>query len=509
MKENSLLRNTIALYVRMFFSVCVNIYISRVILDVLGVDDYGIYSIVGGVVALISFINSTMSGSTSRFLSVAIGGGDKEKLTSVYNAAKHLHGLIAILILIIGETIGVWMINNYLSIPSDKTAVANLVYQLSLFTMLFSILHVPYTAMIISMERMDVYSKIEIVNILMKLGVVLILPYFAKDRLFFYGLLLLIEGIVIYYIYKLYCKTNYKEHKYSWNIEFNNIRPMLLFSGWDLLGWGGVTFSTQGRQIFINKFFGVALNAANGMASTASIALTTFTNNVVMAFRPRIIKYYANGNYYKMQQLVEVALLLVMMMMAIIMVPMFYGLSFLLNIWLVKVPIFTLEFCRLLLILNFVEVINTVIKIGIHASGIMKKFTIIGFIVHIANLLMTYLLFLFGVSVLSTYVVAILLSCLLVIMNIIILKEVIPEIKLKRICFKILLGLSMVLIASALCYPFFILWGEGSLYTLFGSLVVTLFVAVIFGLITFKNEINEIMRKIGLRRYAKNKNFIF
>lgn len=438
-KSNSLLKNTIALYIRMLFSVCVNVYISRVILDVLGVEDYGVYSVVGGVVILLGFINSSMAGATSRFLSVALGDGNLKRLSDTYNAAKHLHFGVAILILLLGETLGLWIVNSYLEIPEGRELAANIVYQLSLITVLFTIVQVPFSAIVISMERMDVYAKIEIANVLLKLAVVLLLPYCVCDRLLLYPLLLLVVAIIIYLLYKYYCRNAYQELKYDRTIRMNIIRPMLVYSGWDMLGWGGVSMSTQGRQIFINKFFGVTFNAANGLAATASGAIQAFTNNVIMAFRPRIMKYFAAQNYSEMQRLTELALIGTILLMTVIFVPMILCMDFLLGVWLVEVPLFTLEFCKLLLILQFLEAINTVVKIGIQASGKLRDFTIAGFGIHFFNLVLTYSLYLAGMNALTTYTVAIVLCVVNIAVNFYFSKRIIPTtniVNLVVVCLK-------------------------------------------------------------------------
>ena len=411
----------------MLFSVCANVYISRVILDVLGVEDFGVYSVVGGVVILLGFINSSMAGSSSRFLSVAIGENNSQKLKDTYNSSKHLHFGVAVFILLLGESIGLWIVNGYLEIPEGRFLAANILYQLSLITTLITIVQVPFSAIVISMERMDVYAKIEIANVLMKLAVVLLLPFCTYDRLILYSLMLLAVTFIIYLLYKIYCNRAYQLLLYDKNIHFDIIRPMLIYSGWDMLGWGGVSMSTQGRQIFINKFFGVSLNAANGLAATASGAIQAFTNNVIMAFRPRIMKCYAAQNYSEMQRLTEYAMIGTILLMSIVFVPMILCMDYLLHIWLVEVPEYTLVFCRLLLILQFMEAINTVVKIGIQASGVLQYFTIAGFIVHLSNLLLTYVLFRIGLSASYTYYVAIFLCGIHILLNLYYLKRIIPS----------------------------------------------------------------------------------
>lgn len=421
-----------SLYTRMLFSVCVNLYISRVVLDILGVEDFGIFNIVAGIVVLLGFINSSMSGSTSRFLTIAIGEKNDILLRDTYNAAKHLHLIIALIVVVIGETFGLWLVNSYLNIPINRVAAANWVYQLSLFTTAITIIQVPYSSIIISMERMDIYAGIEIINIMLKLAAVLLLKHYMHDKLIMYVLLLFIVAVLVYLIYRLFCRKNYGYLVYSTVLKWSIMKPMLVFSGWDLLGWGGLYGCTQGRQIFINKFFGIAVNAANGMAATAGSAITTFTNNIVMAFRPRIIKHYAAQDYSGMQELEELALIVVLLLMNILIVPLCCCMGDILSIWLVEVPDKTNEFCQLLLFLSYFEAINTVIKIGIHASGKMRNFTIASFLFNLLNLVLTYVFYRTGESVYITYYVAIIICLFTIAVNIFFLKRFISPLKVFR-----------------------------------------------------------------------------
>lgn len=472
----------------MLFSVCVNLYISRKILQYLGVEDFGLYTVVGGVVFLLGFINSSMSGSTSRFLSVAIGEENTAKITDTFNAAKHLHFGVAVLILLLGETFGLWIVNNYLNFAAQKMPIVNFVYQISLITVIFSILQVPYSAIVISMERLDIYAKIEIINILLKLCIVLILPFFAFDRLGFYSILLLLVSLCVYIIYKYYCSFNYKSFRYNSKIQLGIIKPMVKFSGWDLLGWGGVSLSTQGRQIFINRFFGVAVNSANGVAASASAIIQAFTNNVIMAFRPRIMKCYAAHDFETMQKLTEIAFTLVILLMGIIIVPIFYYMNYLMELWLVEVPVYTKDFCRLLLIFQFFEAINTVVKLGIHASGKMMKFTIIGSIIQLINVIATYLLYFFDFPVVSTYLVAILLSVFNVLQNMYLLKQIVSSISIIGYLKKIIEGLSICLICFGIGYFCFKFLGADSLGGFFVMLIVN---ALVISILAFLYNYNK------------------
>ena len=277
----------------------------------------------------------------------------------------------------------------------------------------------------------------------------MILPFISYDRLLLYGILLFVVSIITLIIYRTYCNKTYYHLKFSLTLHPNIIRSMLYFSGWDLLGWGGVSLCTQGRQIFINKFFSVAINAASGVAATASAALSTFTNNVIMAFRPRIIKYYASNDFEQMNKLLSESLLCSLLLMNVLVVPMFFGMNFLLDLWLVEVPDFTLVFCKLLLINEFIGVINSIIKIGIHASGNMPCFALTGFAFSILNIVLTYISYTLGYPVYSTFIILVSLNVLNVVANFKILKINVPSTDIKELTKYLLKGVFICLIGFA------------------------------------------------------------
>ena len=334
-QEKSLLRNTISLYIRMLFSVCINLYVSRIALKALGVDDFGIYNVVGGVIVLLGFINSSMSIASSRFLTLAMGRKNEAELQRIYNAAFVLHLSIAFIVFMLAETIGLWIVNCYLNIKADRIVAANYLYQFSIGAAIISFVQVPFLAMIMSDERMSVYARIDITNNLLKLAAGIAIGYFLFDRLIYYGFFLFLASIVVLLLYWGYCKKHYGKYKLSLIWDWRTIKPMMFFSGWDLLGCGGVSIQLQGRQILINRFFEVAMNAANGIALTVGSTLSVFTNNIIMAFRPRIIKCYSQGDMDRMSIYYEYAMIISLLLMNIVLVPLLLNLDFILSIWLI------------------------------------------------------------------------------------------------------------------------------------------------------------------------------
>lgn len=489
-----IVKNSIFLYFRMLFNVCINLYISRIILDILGVSDYGIYNIVGCIVVLLGFINSSLSGASSRFITFAIGTNDKNRLNETANSSVKLHLFISLIVFVISETIGLWLVNLYLDIPQDRVFAANCVYQFSILTTLFSINQVPYSALVISFEKMNVYAYIEILYSLLKLCSCLVLLYISFDRLIGYGLFLCLSAIMIFTIYRLYSRKFHITYNVWGKNNYEVIRPMLSFCSWDFIGWGGFSISSQGKNIFINRFFGVLLNAANGVAASAGYAVSAFANNVVMAFRPQIIKLYASHQISKMQSMVSTAITLCGFLIAIVVVPLLINLDFIMSIWLKEVPPYASIFCKLLLISNSFEVYNSVIKIGIHAVGKMKNFTITSFVLNISCLILVYAAFAMGADVVSAYYITVLTHVLILIADCYYLKKYINEIDIRMV--------SLIIIVSTVCITLDVMLVEyaisyiySNVIKLMSSVLLNTSIVAIVGGVLYKDKLVKLINK--------------
>ena len=292
-------KNAVLLYLRMFIAMAVSLYTSRVVLATLGIDDYGIYNLVGSIVSMMSFLNAAMAGSTSRFLSVELGKGDMGRMEKTFSTAMLIHILIAIVVFIGAETVGLWFLCNKLVLPVERMEAAHWVYQLSIVGSIISIIQVPYNASIISHERMELYAYAEILNVTLKLLIVYLLQIAIMDKLVLYAILMCVVSVIIFMVYYFYCKRNFRESNFHWIWDREYIKPMLSFSGWDLFSNMAVSARQHGTNFLVNIFFGVAYNAASGVASTVVCMAEMFAQNILNAFRPQIIKYYASGNYDK------------------------------------------------------------------------------------------------------------------------------------------------------------------------------------------------------------------
>ena len=283
-------KNTFILYIRMFFTMAVSLYTSRVVLNTLGIIDYGVYSIVGGIVTMFSFFNGAMTSATQRFLAFDIGKNDLQQLKKTFNATLNIHIAISILVLVLAETIGLWFVNHKLNLPVDRMVAVNWVYQFSVFTFLLGIIQVPYDALIIAREKFDIYAYMSFVEAFLKLLIVYLLVIYSLDKLILYAGLLFFVSFLVRMGHKFYCKRYYEETKYQYYFDKSFYKVLLSYSGWNLFGNIASVARGQGSNILLNLFFGTVLNAAYGISIQLQGAIQAFVSNFQMAVNPNIIK---------------------------------------------------------------------------------------------------------------------------------------------------------------------------------------------------------------------------
>lgn len=362
-------KNTLMLYIRMMFGMMVSLYTSRVVLNTLGVEDYGIYNVVGGLVAMMGILNNSMSGATSRFLTYALGKGDAEDIKITFSSALIIHIFIALLVFITAETLGLWFLNNKLVLPESRMYAAQVVFHLSVLSSMLGIIQVPYNSCIVAHERMGIYAYVEILNVSLKLIVVYLLLCLNYDHLILYAILLFMVSVLISSCYIKYCQRNFSEARFRWVWDKKKIKPMLSFSGWDLYGNASVMLRQQGVSMILNMFIGPIVNTASGIAGTVNTVIMSFIHNVLMAIRPPIIKCYASGNFADMFSMMNWAAKICTTLMLMLTIPLLSETYFVLKIWLSIVPDYVVAFCRILLITSCFTTITSVINIGIHATG--------------------------------------------------------------------------------------------------------------------------------------------
>lgn len=381
------------LYIRMSLSILVSLYTSRVVLQTLGVNDYGVYGLVGGIVSMFSFLNASMSGATSRFLTFEMGRNDEKRLQETFSSTLIIHVGIALLVFFIAETIGLWFLCNKLVIPADRINAAICVYQCSILSMMFAVTQVPYNATIIAHEQMDVYAYVELLHVFLKLGIVYLLLLCNIDKLVLYAILVLLVSVIVAMTYRLYCVRHYKESHFQWVWDKSLLKPMLSFSGWNILGHFGFSFRTQGTNMVLNMFFGPIVNAAGGLASTVQSILYGFSGNVITALKPQIIKRYSMGHYHEMANLIYAGIKISLLLILIMSIPLLIKTSYILELWLNVVPDFCVSFCRILLLSNILSTISQIIYIGIQATGDLKQTSLVRNVVYVSTPFIIYFVF--------------------------------------------------------------------------------------------------------------------
>ena len=423
-------KNAVMLYARMFLTMIVGLYTSRVVLDVLGVEDYGTYGVVGGIVAMMGFLNSSMSGATSRFLTFELGKGDEKRLADTFSSALIIHIGIALLVLILAETVGLWFMNNKLVIPAGRMPAAQWVYQLSIASAMLWITQAPYNATIIAHERMDIYAYVEILSVTLKLLIVYLLSIGNFDKLILYAVLVFLVSVLIRMIYRIYCLRHYQESHLHWVWDKSIMKPMLVYSGWNLYGALCLTTRQQGTNFLINIFFGVVFNAASGVATTIQGVVKGFTYSSTMAFRPQIIKNYAQGCLGEMMRLMKSAMSLCIFLSLLVSLPLFVEINYVMDLWLVKTPVMAVEFVRLLIVSAFFALITLIFTIGIEATGYNRQMNVYTGTIFMLTIPVMYIFFKLGYGVLFSYYCILGANILIFISNMIIFKYLVPEVKL-------------------------------------------------------------------------------
>ena len=423
-------KNAVMLYLRMFLTMIVGLYTSRVVLNTLGVEDYGIYGVVGGVVAMLGFLNASMSGATSRFLTFELGRGDKKRLADTFSSALIVHIGIALIVFVLAETVGLWFLTHKLVIPEGRMTAAHWVYQLSILSAMLGITQVPYNATIIAHEKMDVYAYVEILNVTLKLLIVYLLTIGNFDKLILYAVLVFAVSVLIMMVYRIYCIRHFSESHFHWTWDKTILKPLLVFSSWNVYGSMCVTIRQQGTNFLINIFFGVVFNAASSIATMLQGVVKGFTFNSTMAFRPQIVKTYAVKEVDTMLQLMKSAMSIAMVMALLISIPVYVEIKYLMDFWLVNTPVMAIEFVRLLLVSAFVAMMTMIFTIGIEATGRNRQVNVYTGTIYALTIPVMYVFFRMGYSVLYSYYCIIGANVLIFISNMLIFKYLVPLVNL-------------------------------------------------------------------------------
>lgn len=404
--NKTIAKNTAFLYARMLLVMAVTFYTSRVILESLGAEDYGIYNVVGGIVSIISFLNGALSASTSRFLTFELGRGDKEKLNNTFSASLTLHIIVALLVLLLGETVGLWLFYEKLVIPGARMSAAFWVYQFSIITTMVAFTQVPYNASLIAHENMSIYAFVGLYEAFSRLAIVYLIFISPIDKLVFYALLWMLNACAIQLFYRFYTSKKYNECHFRFVKDKELYKTLLSYSGWDMFGGLAVVCQGQGINILLNIFFGPIVNTARAIAVQVQGGVQVFVQNFLMAVRPQVVKSYAEENPTRMMNLTFSAAKFAYLFMLALVLPVCFEVDFILKIWLWgNAPEETRMFVIIILITYLMETFHIASLMPYHAIGKIKLGNIVGGTLMMMALPLSYVVLKMGAPAYSVFIV--------------------------------------------------------------------------------------------------------
>lgn len=403
-------KNTIVLYFRMIFMMLIGLYTSRVNLHSLGVEDYGIYNVVGGIVVMFSVINGSISAAISRFLTFELGTGNTERLKKIFSTSVTIQIIISLIIFVLAETVGLWFLNNKMVIPESRMYAANWVYQFSIFTFILNLICMPYSACIVAHEKMSAFAWISIYDAVTKLAVALLTFIAPMDKLIFYSGLIVVFGFIQRMIYNWYCQRNFEECHYRFVFDKSLLKQMFGFAGWNFIGATSAILRDTGGNIVINIFCGPAVNAARGIAGSVNNAVLGFSNSFTMALNPQITKSYASGDHNNMMRIIYKGARFSFYLILILGLPVLMETHYVLYLWLKIIPEHTDLFIRLIIIFAMSETISNPLVTAMLATGHIRNYQIVVGGIQMLNLPISYLCLRIGCAPEIVIVVAIILS---------------------------------------------------------------------------------------------------
>ena len=492
-------RNTIMLYFRQILIMAVSLYTVRIVLSVLGAEDYGIYNVVAGVVVFFSFVSNAMATSTQRFLNFSLGENNETKVREIYSTSLLLHVLIAIAFFVLAESVGLWFVFYKLNIPDTRHSAAVIVYQISICATIFSIFRVPYNAMIIAYERMSFFAALSVIETLLKLLVVFLISVAKFDRLVFYSFLICVVSIVITWFYKLYCNKSFETARFTKVNEKSLVKEMLTFSGWNLFGTAANVCTQQGTNIVLNVFTNVIVNAAMGIANQVNAAVYSFVSNFQMAFNPQLVKLYAGEKKDDFFVFLYCTSKFSFFLFMLITIPLYINADFILTLWLKSVPEYTSLFVRLILIWSLIDSLNGPLWMAAAAQGNIKAYQITAGVFIFVNLPLSILFLIFFENPVFVLIIRIVINSLMTFWRILYLRKKIGLNSLEFVVY--VLFRCFLIFAISFSFSFFIaskLDGWACFLVSFvSSVAISLLLILIFG-------VSKSERKV-LFSYVKNR----
>lgn len=424
-KTKNIAKNTAFLYIRMLLLMGVTFYTSRIILNALGVEDYGIYNVVGGVVSMFSFLTASFTASTQRFLNYEMGLGNREKLRRIFSMSIMINILISIFFVVVVELIGLWLIDNKLVIPPERLNAAYWVFQLSLIAAVITIMSSSYNALIIAHENMSVFAYISILEGGLKLSIAFIVVYYGSDKMTLYAFLVLLVSLIIQGVYLIYCKIKYQEGRYYMFWDFDLFKQMAGFAGWNLYGYFAFIMINQGLNMMLNIFFGPVVNASRAIAMQIQSAILGFASNFTIALNPQITQNYARDNRVAFLKLIFLSAKFSFFLLFIFTFPILVETKYILQIWLNQVPEYSVLFIRLVLIQLLIRILQNPLHTAMHATGRIRKYQLIDGTLLLLNIPIAYLLLCNGADAYVVFIISIVITFIALFVLLFILHEAI------------------------------------------------------------------------------------
>lgn len=392
-----LAKNTLVLYTRTAFVMLVQLFATRIVLKALGADDFGIFNVVGGMVVLFSFISSAMATASQRFINYELGRGEINEVNRVFCASMTTQIALATILFAIIEIIGFWLLNYRLNIPADRIVASNWVFQFSMVIFFFNTIRIPYEGSIIAYENMSFYAWASVIDVLLKLIIALLLLHNHSDRLIFYGGLLMIESIVMFVVYRLYCIKKYNTCRYSFVSEKKLYKQLFSYMGWTVFGSGANILTQQGLVFLINIFYGVVVNAAFGIANQVNTAIVQFFNSFQISYRPQIVTSYAQGDIEHLNRLITLTSKFSFSLIIIPSLILIFNMPLILGLWLSDVPQYCVEFCQIIIICTIIDAITGSYNAAIMATSQIRNYQFAISLSFVFDLILSFILIKLGV----------------------------------------------------------------------------------------------------------------
>lgn len=495
-KTKTIAKNAVFLYMRMIIVTIITLFTSRVVLRELGFDDYGLYNVVGGVVTLFGFLRSSMNSSTQRFLSYEMGRGNFDSLRKTFTTCFTAHAIIALVLLVLAETVGLWFLNSQIVIPEGRVVAANWIYQFSVISLFISIISVPYSADIVSNEKMGYFAFLGVLNAVLKLVIAYLIIINPIDRLIYYGFLMMFINVIDLILNWSYCRIKFSETRLLLYWDKASFRKIFSFSGWTIWGQLAIVGGNQGTNILVNMFFTVAANAAMGVGSQVNHALTGLCSNFQTAFKPQITKSYAEKNYSYLNKLIRYSAKISFFLLFLVSLPIIGNIDVILRVWLGKVPLYADSICIIFLIATLCNAVYKPLEHCIYATGKIKKYQLYVSFAYLFELFCVYLFYRCGATFVAGMAIKPIANFALIVITMFILRSLVPRIQIKDFFFKVIFPLSFI---AALCLGLMLLIRYYSA-SIFQSIVFTILIELIGIVLCYV---------VGLDKYEKQILFAF